>query len=501
MRLKIGAETGMSKHKTMNNDSQAPENSTSDEFLKRANRDKELLQKIYEIKPEETREQTEIGFAEIYRDLFSSELVYNATAKSWYFYDGRRWVCDKGEAVAAECARNMYYALMTYGISIKEKGTDFIERVKKYSNYNKRKTLVTDAKTLMTKTREDFDNKANLFNCLNCTLNLTTMKAHPHTPTDMLTMISGCNYAPVTNNKKWETFINDITQGDKEKQAYLQSLCGYFLTSYTWLEAAFFLYGATTRNGKSTFMETFCAMMGDYAKSAPPDTLADLRIRNASGINSQLARLQGVRLLNLPEVPKSMKLDAALFKSLTGGEKVSTRDVFEKVFEYQPQFKICINCNYLPVVSDSTVFKSDRIRIITFDKHFSPQEQNKQLKQELRNPEILSSVLNWALNGLLIFNKNGEIIPKSVISATKEYNLQNDKTGLFFDECLEHKNGFNIPAKEVYTKYIGWCEANDFHAEGKQEFFERLRTQGCFRSTATIDGKTVRNVVTNYNLK
>jgi len=51
-------------------------------------------------------------------------------------------------------------------------------------------------------------------------------------------------------------------QRDTVKIEYLQKAIGYGITADTSLETCFILYGATTRNGKSTLVETIMHMLG-----------------------------------------------------------------------------------------------------------------------------------------------------------------------------------------------------------------------------------------------
>ena len=59
-------------------------------------------------------------------------------------------------------------------------------------------------------------------------------------------------------------FLDTVTGGDAELQAYLQRMAGYCLTGVTTEHALFFLYG-TGANGKSVFANTLTAILGDYA--------------------------------------------------------------------------------------------------------------------------------------------------------------------------------------------------------------------------------------------
>ncbi|MGI6585068.1 MAG: hypothetical protein ACOX3L_03835 [Lutisporaceae bacterium] len=56
-------------------------------------------------------------------------------------------------------------------------------------------------------------------------------------------------------------------------------------------------------------------------------------------------------------------------------------------FDFSPKFKLYINTNYLPVITDMTLFSSGRVVIIPFERHFDESEQDKNLKREFFQSE------------------------------------------------------------------------------------------------------------------
>ena len=77
------------------------------------------------------------------------------------------------------------------------------------------------------------------------------------------------------------------------------------------------------------------------------------------------------------------------------------------LLDFRPQFKLYVNTNYLPVITDMTVFSSNRVLIIPFDRHFEEWEQDKTLKAEFRKPEVKSAILNWLLDGYYLLMDEG----------------------------------------------------------------------------------------------
>ncbi len=60
--------------------------------------------------------------------------------------------------------------------------------------------------------------------------------------------------------------------------------------------------------------------------------------------------------------------------------------------------KLFLKRRYLPTITDDTVFSSDRINVVSFDRHFEPQEQDKDLKNRLRDKSEMPGILNWCID-------------------------------------------------------------------------------------------------------
>lgn len=148
-----------------------------------------------------------------------------------------------------------------------------------------------------------------------------------------------------------------------------------------------------------------------------------------------------------------------------------------------------MNTNYLPIISDDTLFASGRINVITFDRKFSDDEQDKTLKTRLRESGNLSGILNWCLDGLKAFHKRGLTPTSAIMEATAEYRNDSYKIGRFLAECLEEA-GESITAKSAYAVYEEWCRACGYGCENQGNFFAALRTKNLMSKTGTVNRKT-----------
>ena len=96
------------------------------------------------------------------------------------------------------------------------------------------------------------------------------------------------------------------------------------------------------------------------------------------------------------------------------------------------------------------MFSSNRVKVVPFERHFTEKEQNKHLKEQLQ--QEIDGILNWCIQGLSLYRKEGLEPPTAVQIATHEYSEDSDKVGKFISECLE-KSDQNLAAKDVYEKY------------------------------------------------
>lgn len=477
--------------------------------------DNEMYTEIKKLDPffnSEYNSMNDLGTSKLFAEVNKGSILYNVTAKSWFYYNGIKWSKDQEGLIVDNLAKEFAKACGKYTEEIEhvreqkmltdEKKKIDPEFLKVYSRYmntlgsrRARKTIIEDSRSYVHVSQDEFDTQPHLFNCQNVVLDLNTGSVMEHSPELMLSKVANVDYDPNAKCDRYDRFLKDIMLGNSEKIRYLQVLFGYAMSGTNEREEAYIFYGSTTRNGKSTLLDTINYLFGDYGMNIQPESLADQKKsgRSASG---DIARLNGCRLLQMAEPPKQMKLDVALFKTLTGRDKITARHLYENDFEFTPIFKLFINTNYLPVVLDETLFSSERIKVITFDRHFSSDEQDTGLKDALKTPESLSGILNWIIRGNREYKRNPQAIipPKSVKEATEAYRNHSDKLTQFLDDFTAERNDKAVSCNTLYYEYSDWCRDNNYGTEGKQAFMNEIRKRPEFKESGTINGQTVRNV-------
>ena len=461
----------------------------------------EVLKKLNELNAVERFPMNDRGSADLFATIFKNVSRYNPTKKDWMYYDKTRWTADTEGMRAKRNAKMLADVLVRYSVTaslLDDKRQSYIKYAAGMMNYRNRNVMITDAKDLNFFENTELDKDDFLLNCKNCVLDLSgnQPKALEHNADLLLSKICNASYNPAATCTLWEKTVNEIMQGDTAKIKYLQKMSGRFLTGDTSEEEFYIFFGATTRNGKSTITEILLYLLGDYATTISPESLAIKANKDSRTASPDIAKLAGTRLVVASEPPRRMLFDSSLVKTLTGRDTVSARFLHENEFQFKPKFKLILNSNYLPVISDKTVFSSNRVKVVPFERHFTEKEQNKHLKEQLQ--QEIDGILNWCIQGLSLYRKEGLEPPAAVQTATHEYSEDSDKVGKFISECLV-KSEQNLAAKDVYEKYSQWCNDCGLGVDGRTSFYEELKTKNLLSKTGTVTGKTVKNVIKGYS--
>ena len=464
----------------------------------------EGLQTIIQLNPLENPRYRfgDISFGRLFADVSQGVARYVPERKHWFVYDGRRWGADIGALKTMELCKELADNLLLYALTITDESrrNSFLEQCRKWQQRRFRETYLKEAQSVYPVSYHEFDRDRYLLNCQNGTLNLQTMVFQKHQASDYLTKMAAVDYRPELRYERFERYISEIMSDDAEKARFLQKALGYAVAGDTRHECMFFLYGETTRNGKGTLMESILKVMGDYGIAVRPETIAQQRSTSSHSPSEDIARLAGIRLANISEPGKGLLLNAAQVKSMTGNDTLNARFLHENSFDFQPQFKIYINTNYLPVINDMTLFSSGRVLIIPFDRQFQAWEQDKSLKEQFKSPQAQSAILNWLLQGYVYLRKEGLQPPASVLDATQEYAHESNKVMQFLEERLVEDPNAETRTAAVYDAYRAWCFENGCFCENSRNFNHELRKIAHVVRKRPVEGGNKTTLLKGYRL-
>ncbi|MEK6271386.1 MAG: phage/plasmid primase, P4 family [Actinomycetota bacterium] len=296
----------------------------------------------------------------------------------------------------------------------------------------------------------DLDSDPYLLTCANGTLDLRTGKLLEPDPGHLISRATDVAYEPGAGCPRWQRFLAEVFAGDEELVAFLHRLVGYTLTGDTREHVLAVLHG-TGCNGKTTFVETTKALLGDLAVTSAFDSFA--RVRGNRGPRNDLARLHRSRMVVASESGEGRRLDEATVKQLTGGDTIAARFLYGEHFEFQPDFKLWLVTNHRPRVdgADDAIWR--RLRLIPFEVSFEGREE-RELPATLI--EELPGILSWAVEGCLDWQRNGLGAAAAVERATRAYRKDEDVLGAFLaDRCALDGE---VPVPELRAAYDDYCK-------------------------------------------
>lgn len=437
------------------------------------------LYKLAELRPEEPSytnrfEWDDRGFSELFTSLYGDEIAYCEEWKSWVIYDVNDsvWKTDFGAISAFGRALEFTRVLDLYVTTIKDEELreKYQKSIARYHDVRGIDRIVKGAKEFVKISATSFDANPYLINCKNGTYDLRDFTFKKADPADYITKQTNFSYTVRKDSRceRWEQFIKDVTENDDEKARYLQKALGYSMLGTAKEECLFILHGKTTRNGKSTLLNTIETMMGGYGTVAPVELLMKSRYgKQAETASPVLATLKGTRFVTMAESSQTGGLDEEVVKQFTGGEEISARALYEKPVTFVPQFTLWLSCNDLPYVSDQSLFYSKRLRVIEFNRHFSQAEQDKNLKTIFMSEKARKGIFAWLIEGYKMYLKEGLIEPESIEKPMRLYNEDNDTVAQFLNDKMQkdvNQNGLMI--QEIYRLYKPWCKSRGLHCIG-----------------------------------
>lgn len=140
--------------------------------------------------------------------------------------------------------------------------------------------------------------------------------------------------------------------------------------------------------------------------------------------------------------------------------------------------------------NDQAVWR--RIKLIPFNVTINDDKQDKHLLEKLINE--LPGILNWALEGCLVWQECGLEYPIEVLQATKEYKSEEDVIGQFISENCNVLAGNSIKLMAMHKHYREWCEYNDIVPIGKTLFSRALSSKGILKQRSTNNAVYLRGI-------
>ncbi|MEH3045515.1 phage/plasmid primase, P4 family [Sphingomonas adhaesiva] len=438
---------------------------------------------------------TDLGNAERFAERYGDRVRY-VDKMGWVAYDGRRFILDGAEALIGGWVHETVRAIRDEARVMRDSGRRDLGQVDALDDLFEEKkdgseVLLSDkllawarasesatklgciagiAKNLsgfgMTVQPEHLDRDPFLINVQNGTLELVfhedapepfaQLRLRSHDPRDLITRVMPVEYRPGAQCPIYDRFLARV-QPDEAMRLFLHRWGGLSLTGDVSEQKLVFHHGKGA-NGKSTLVDTWATIAGDYSGTVPIETFLDQgRKRKGSDASPDLAALVGVRMLRTSEAERNAKLAEALIKLATGGEPIPVRRLMRDPFDLYPAFKMTISGNYFPTITGSDDGIWRRVALVPWNIQIPDAEKDRQLGAKMRREA--SGILNRLLDGLIDWRLRGLQEPDIVRTATDDYRKDSDPLGRFLTECTADDTEAKTKSSVLYGLYDAWRAA------------------------------------------
>lgn len=442
---------------------------------------------------------TELGNAERFQVQFGQDVFYQCDRNKWRAWNGRHWEIDASFQVDQFMIKtlNGFYAEAAVCDDKNEK-----ESIQRWAIRCESKNIIENSLQLarrlpgMQIQSDQLDTDLYLLNTQSGIVDLRHGTLTPHRRDALLTRISPYPYRPDAQCPKFLKFLDEITGGNRALITYIQRAFGYSLTGDTSEQVVFLLIGSG-QNGKSTLMTTLQSVMGigasGYSDQASFDTFLEQR---SDRVRPDIARLSGPRLVAAIEANEGSHINEQLIKSLSGGDRMTGRFLYESEFTFTPQCKVWLCANHAPRITSTDYGTWRRIRVIPFDVCISPEKRNKNLTNELL--EECAGILKWGIDGAVAWasdraqGQDGLRTPSCVSNRSADYQRDQDTVGAFIEECCEIGAAHKESSGSLFNTFESWARVNGVGSMSERAFASRLEEKN-FKKSRDSDGSRCRD--------
>ena len=451
---------------------------------------------------------SDVGNAARLVDRFGADVRWCdvAQGEGWLVWDGKRWAPDAMRRVDS-LSRQVAVDVVTYAADLQQRAraaaaamgqtaTPALQRslallrteAKAWAQWARQSEMQAHllavakvARTDVAIRHDELDADHWALNAQNGIVDLRTDALRPHEREARATKIAGTDLGDKRECPTWVAFLTRIMGGDLEMVAFLQRVVGYCLTGSTREQCVFILYGNGS-NGKSTFLDTLRAIMGDYAVHARAETFVRT---TKGGIPNDIAALRGARLVTASEPEQGEQLDEGLVKEMTGDAAMTARFMRAEFFTFTPTFKVLLATNHRPIIrgTDHGIWR--RIRLVPFTETIAEHEKDRDLGAKLAAEA--PGILAWALEGCLEWQRIGLAPPAMVLDATQKYRDDMDLLSEFLGEKCYFTGAVGNTA--LYQAFSAWSVANGERPRSHKWLTRNLEDRGYTKDPSRSAGR------------
>jgi putative DNA primase/helicase len=445
--------------------------------------------------------KSQVGDAQMFTEIHRGRFLFDHAAGRWYRWTNHFWTEDKTETVTeamqavveayeTELQRSSWRVNAARSRDKPDKGAEEVERaLRQRITVLRTRSRIDDVLRLarggdsgLGISGNEWDADPMLLGCKNGVIDLRTGVFRAGQPSDYTKTISPVTWQGLNAPcPVWERFLSDVFNGDQDLIGFIQRWVGYCLTGKTNEEKCLVLYGKG-RNGKSKFVEVLQGILGDYFHALPMETLLQQRNDGSpGGARADLMSLRGKRLAVAAESNDGRRLNAAKLKAWTGGDPITARSPFGRhEVTFNQTAKIMLQTNFKPKIPADDYAVWQRVLLVPFIMCFveNPKAENERKRDIYLKDKLAAeypAVLSWSVRGCLEWQRVGFNPPAAVVTATKNYQAENDTIQDFLNTCCQMTG--QAQAKVLFDAFCEYCEDCNVNPLRSNEFAKQMDTR------------------------
>jgi putative DNA primase/helicase len=408
-------------------------------------------------------EVTEAAVAAVFRGRFKGELRYCHHAGRWYRWTGAIWQRDE--------TRYAFDAIRRTTCEVASaSGDGKVRRAAERATFAAGVERFAQADRVFAVSANHWDQDPWLLATPGGTVNLKTGLLRTAQRSDHITRCTSVTPSPTADCPRWLRFLDEVTGSDPEMIAFLQRWIGYCLTGDIKEHALLFVYGPGG-NGKSVFLATLAGILHTYAATAAMDTFT---ASTGERHSTDLAMLNGARLVMANETEEGRAWAEARVKALTGGDPITARFMRQDFFTFLPAFKLTISGNHQPVLKNADDAARRRFNVVPF--LYKPPQPDRDLMAKLKAE--WPAILRWAIEGCLAWQAGGLNPPAAVLAATAEYFAEQDVFAQWLEECCEKAAGHGEATSRLFASWERFAKSRGEDPRSSIWFSTMMAGQG-----------------------
>ena len=473
----------------------------------------------------------EFDICTIIHNYYGDDFIcYDLEKNLWAMHENHRWFkLQKAQDLNLKLATEFIVDVAKIAGIFNVKGSSiggansdiFLEKakylnllIKKLKENDYREKLIKECSLIFFDKYDNFQEKLNeninVIGFNNGIYDLKQMKFRKGIPEDYNTFTTKYNYIEYSLDHEYVIYIEKFFKMvlvDDKLVTYVLCYIASLLKGGN-IDQILMFWTGTGANGKGTINKFIDALLGDLFSTVKIELLTR-KTGNANEASPALSDKQGKRLLSMQESDAGDKLQLGFMKSLTGGDKIQARGIFERPIYFIPQFKIIISCNEMPELGFVDGGTSRRLKVVKFTQKFvdNPTKSNEHKINKNVDNELfkMKGAFMW-----LLINKYypmyidiglSNLEPECVQVATKSYREDSNIILDFLNENYIRTDNEKqiILIDDVWNLFGEWYKTYTGNSNTKSPYNKKKFIELLGLMDLPMNKLNIKNIIVNNN--